>query len=131
MKTRSECSCGKLDYNVVFACSGAADVGLLSDRTARSVAAEKAASMICIAAVGAEIGDILEKARGAKRILAIDGCDKACAFKILEKAGFSDFISMRLDKLGMEKGKTPVDEALVQKMAGQARELLAGPVCCG
>lgn len=131
MKTRPACGCGKLVYNAIFACSGAADVGLLSDRAARSVAAAKAATMICTAAVGAGIEDIMEKARGASRVLVIDGCDKACALKVLERAGISGSISLRLDALGMEKGKTAVDEALVEKVAGQARELLAGTSCCG
>ncbi|MCE5273095.1 putative zinc-binding protein [bacterium] len=130
MKPRPGCGCGKLEYNIVFACSGAADVGLISDRAARSVAARKAASMICIAAVGAGIEEIMEKARGAKRVLAIDGCDKACAFKVLEKAGIEGFISMRLDTLGLEKSKTPVDEAVVEKMAAHACGLLAAPQSC-
>jgi len=130
MKTRPSCGCGKLEYNAIFACSGAADVGQISDRAARSVAARKAATMICTAAVGAGIEDIMDKARGAKRVLVIDGCDKACAFKIMEKAGFKEFISMRLDILGLEKSKTPVEEPLVEKMAAHACQLLEGLPCC-
>lgn len=124
MKTRPSCSCSGKEYDVVFACSGAADVGAISDLAARRLSREKTASMLCTAAVGAGFGDILEKVRLARKILVIDGCKEDCARKVLEGAGFSVNHALRLETLGMEKGKTPVGDAVVERAAAQASELL-------
>jgi uncharacterized metal-binding protein len=125
MSEETGCSCGKVQYNMVFACSGAADVGAVSDQAARRLAREKTAMMCCTAAIGAQIPDIVEKARGASKTVVIDGCDKECAREILEKNGFSGFAHVQLEALGMEKGKSPVNEARVAFAAGKAAELTA------
>ncbi|OGF99603.1 MAG: hypothetical protein A3F83_13650 [Candidatus Glassbacteria bacterium RIFCSPLOWO2_12_FULL_58_11] len=124
MRIRQGCGCGSLAYNVVFSCSGAADLGALADRAARKLSRDKAALMMCSAAIGASIEDILNKARNAKKMLVIDGCGTECARKILERAGFSGLCCLQLESLGLEKGKTVVDEALVEKVTARAADLL-------
>jgi len=124
MRMRQGCGCGILSYNVVFACSGAADLGALADRAARKLSRDKTAIMMCTAAIGASAEDILNKARNAKKLLVIDGCETECAKKVLEKAGFGDLACLQLENLGLEKGKTTVDEALVEKVAARAAELI-------
>ena len=59
MSEQTSNCCGSPRYNMVFACSGAADVGAISDRAARRLAREKTASMCCTAAIGADIPDIV------------------------------------------------------------------------
>ena len=88
-------------------------MGAIADQAARSLAHEKHALMCCTAAIGAGITDIAEKARGASKLVALDGCDKECSRKILEANGFGGFAHIRLDKLGMEKGKSPMTEERV------------------
>ncbi|MFH1069168.1 MAG: putative zinc-binding protein [Candidatus Glassbacteria bacterium] len=124
MRMRQGCGCGNLSYNVVFACSGAADLGALADRAARKLSRDKAAVMMCTAAIGASAEDILNKARNAKKLLVIDGCETECAKKVLERAGFGGLACLQLENLGLEKGKTSVDEALVEKVAARAAELI-------
>ena len=124
MSDTPERCCGRQGYSLVFACSGAADVGAVSDQAARLLSRERTASMCCGAAMAAEIPDILTKARCASRIVVIDGCDKACAKAILERAGFKDSAHVELGSVGMVKGETPVNEEHVRRAAQAAREVL-------
>lgn len=111
--------------SLVFACSGAADVGAISDRAARRLSAEKSASMCCIAAIGADIQEIVAKARSAGAIVAIDGCSLECAKKVLEQGGFQGFAHVQLEDMGMGKGKSPVTDERVETVAQEARKF-----CC-
>jgi uncharacterized metal-binding protein len=53
-------------------------------------------------------------------VLAIDGCPKDCAKKILEKAGIKYFNHLRLTDLGYEKVKTPVTESVMNDVYAKA-----------
>ncbi|MCL4218136.1 MAG: zinc-binding protein [Candidatus Hydrogenedentes bacterium] len=107
--------------NFVFSCSGAADVGEISDRTARILAREKIASMCCTAAVAAKVPEIIKKVETADRILVIDGCEHHCTAKVLREGGFDKFSHVDLTLLGMEKGKTPPTDDNIALAAGTAR----------
>ncbi|MCC6694769.1 MAG: putative zinc-binding protein [Candidatus Hydrogenedentes bacterium] len=125
MSTQASCNCGDSGYNLVFACSGAADVGAISDRAARKLAAEKVAGMCCTAAIAARIPEILQKTKGAAALVVLDGCEKECARKVLEEAGFTAHAYVQLVRAGMEKGKTPASEENTAKAAAWATEALA------
>lgn len=112
-------------YNMVFACSGAADVGAIADRAARKLSVEKKASMCCTAAIAAGVPEILEKTEGASRVIVLDGCDKVCAKKIMDQAGFSDCAHLELGALGIEKGQSPPTEERVDTVVTAATEALA------
>ena len=124
MAEQAACSCGKIRYNLVFACSGAADVGAVADQAARKLSREKTASLCCTAAIAAEIPEILERATFAAKTAVIDGCDKACAKRIMDKGGFGDYAHLDLGTLGMEKGKTPANDANIARAADAAAEAL-------
>ena len=122
----SSCDCGcKLKYNLIFACSGAADVGSIADLAARKLAAEKSGKMSCIAGISAGDAEILQWAGNATRIAVIDGCDKDCASKTLKAAGFHDFGHIRVTSLGMEKGKTPVTPERIGAVCEEVKKLLS------
>ena len=114
------CACDTAP-KLIFACSGAADVGKASDLAARKLAAEGAGKMFCLAGIGGRVSGIMETTKAAAAILAIDGCPLDCARKTLEEAGFAEFEHLRLSDLGIEKGKTPVTEELVDRVASRAR----------
>ncbi len=95
---------------LIFACSGAADVGALSDRAARQMTAEGRGKMYCLAGIGGRVSGILKTTREAENILAIDGCPLDCVRLSLELAGFTEFEHIRVTDLGLEKGKAPVTE---------------------
>lgn len=126
MAEQSACSCGKIQYNLVFACSGAADIGAIADQAARALSRDKTASMCCTAAIAARIPDILDKASNASRILVIDGCDKGCAREIMDEGGFSGYSYVELGAAGLEKGKTPPTGENVGRAVSVAREALNG-----
>jgi len=126
MSEENKCCCGPLSVNLVFACSGAADVGAITDLAARKVQRSKTAYMSCMAAIGAQIPDIIDTARSAKKILVMDGCEKECGRVCFERAGFKDFIHLQLGRdMGMEKRKTPPTEEHVAAVAEKAMNLLS------
>ena len=111
---------------LIFACSGAADVGAVADQAARRLTKEGAGSMFCLAGVGGRVAPIMDKTKSASKILAIDGCPLNCVSETLKQAGFDGFEHMLVTDLGLEKGKTPVSEESVGKVVARGRELLAG-----
>ena len=109
---------------MIFACSGAADVGRIADMAARTMTKDGIGSMFCLAGVGGRVGDIMERTASASAILAIDGCSLECANLCLRQAGFEDFAHLRLDELSMEKGKTPPSKDAIRKVAAAGTSLL-------
>ena len=118
--TATSCGC-EAAPKLIFACSGAADVGHLSDLAARKLTAEGTGKMFCLAGIGGRVSGIMATTKAAAAILAIDGCPLDCARKTLEEAGFTEFEHERLSDLGMEKGKTPATPEHVDKVAAHGR----------
>lgn len=92
---------------LIFACSGAADVGAIADRAARKLTADGAGKMYCLAGIGGRVSGILKTTQEAEKILAIDGCPLDCTKLSLEEAGFTQFKHMEVTDLGLKKGKSP------------------------
>lgn len=110
---------------LIFACSGAADVGEISDRAARKLNKDGIGAMFCLAGVGGRIESIIKKTGSASKILVIDGCNLDCVKNCLEKAGFTEFEYIRVTDLGLEKGKSPANEENISKVASKATEILS------
>jgi len=108
---------------LIFACSGAADVGEIADRAARELGKNGIGRMFCLAGVGGRVAGIMEKTGEASEILAIDGCELDCAKKSLEQAGFSRFKHVRVTDLGMAKGQTPATEENILKVVARGKEV--------
>ncbi len=122
---RACCSCDA-GPKLIFACSGAADVGQISDLAARKLAAEGAGKMFCLAGIGGRVSGIMKTTEAASAILVIDGCPLDCARQTLEQAGFQEFDHLRLSDLEMEKGNSPATEERVDKVVSRGRMRLAG-----
>jgi len=114
---------------LIFACSGAADVGAIADQAARKLTKEGVGKMFCLAGVGGRISGIMKTTEAADKILVIDGCPLDCAKQCLEQAGFTKFEHLQLAKIGFEKGKTPVSDEAVAKAAAKGKEMIAGGGC--
>ncbi len=123
-ESKQGCSCGT-GPKLIFACSGAADVGALSDQAARKLTRDGAGRMYCLAGIGGRVGDILVNTQAASKILAIDGCPKDCALNTLKEAGFEGMAHLRLTDMGFEKGASPADGENIAKVADRAKTLLA------
>lgn len=109
---------------LIFACSGAADVGALSDLAARKMTQEGTGQMFCLAGIGGRVEPIMKKTLSAERILAIDGCNLDCVKKTLEMAGIANVIQFRVTDLGLEKGKSPATEENVVKVMAKGKQVL-------
>ena len=106
MENNKENVCGAAP-TLIFACSGAADVGAISDRAARKLTADGAGKMYCLSGIGGRVAGILRTTEEAEKILAIDGCPLDCTKLSLEEAGFTEFEHLKITDLGLEKGKSP------------------------
>ncbi|HUT11841.1 MAG TPA: putative zinc-binding protein [Thermoguttaceae bacterium] len=115
-----KCACDAAP-KLIFACSGAADVGHISDLAARKLTAEGVGKMFCLAGVGGRVSSIMATTQAASAILAIDGCPLDCSRKTLEEAGFTEFEHVRLADLDMEKGTTPATPEHVDKVVAHGR----------
>jgi len=107
-KTKS-CSCAcSGSVTLLVPCSGAADTGEIADRAARKFAQGGCAGMFCLAGVGANLSGFIASAKGADRLLVIDGCHLDCAQKMLAEKGITEnIIHVRVTDLGIVKGKSP------------------------
>ncbi len=120
---KNACAC-KGGVTLIFPCSGAADVGEISDRAARSMTAQGHGKMFCLAGIGGNISGMIASARGADRVLVIDGCGVDCAKKTMEERGIDDYIHFRVTDLGMEKSKSPATQERIESVAQKGKELL-------
>ena len=120
MSNENICSGGP---KLIFACSGAADVGEISDKAARKLSRDGAGAMFCLAGLGGKVEPIMKKTASASKILAIDGCNLDCVKLCLQEAGFNEFEHLRVTDLGMEKGKSPATEENIEKVNTKAREM--------
>ncbi len=110
---------------LIFACSGAADVGEISDRAARKMTKDGIGTMFCLAGIGGKVEPIMQKTSSASKILAIDGCGLDCVRGCLEQAGFNEFKHMRVTDLGMEKGSSPATDENISAVATQVKSILS------
>ena len=99
------CNCGNTNkkMNLIYACSGAANTGKLSDQAARVLAIKKAGMMTCLAAVGANLSGFIESAKAADNNIILDGCAVSCGKKIFEKAGIENYTQYLMTDFGVEK----------------------------
>lgn len=118
------CNCGNdAETNLIYACSGAANTGLLADQVMRALNRDKVGSSTCLAAMGADLSGFIQSARSATRNIVLDGCKVGCGAKIFEKNGlpFRHFVMTDYD---VEKGKTAITgdliEAVAERIAGLA-----------
>ena len=113
------CSCKDNAVKTVFACSGAADLGEVSDLVARKMHRDKQRQMKCLAFVGGGIQEMIDSVKDSN-ILVIDGCSLDCGKLTMEKNGIDDFSHLRLTDLGYVKGKTPPSDKLVNDIIRKA-----------
>jgi uncharacterized metal-binding protein len=122
----SESSGSTSKKTIILACSGAADVGALADRTARALAKNGKGALFCLAAVGAGIEAKMKEFMSVDEVITIDGCGVGCAKTIAQKAGRTP-VAFDLGVLGYVKGKTPVSDDVVYEASSHIASKIAGP----
>ena len=123
--SQGECVCSAAP-KLVFPCSGASDVGGLSDQAARQMTKDGQGRMYCLAGIGGRVETIMVDTRAAAKVLVIDGCSQECARRTMELAGFSWFQHLKLEAMGFKKGETPVTPERIRQVADRGAALLVG-----
>ncbi len=103
--TEEKCQCST-GSKIVMACSGASDVGMISDKVARAMQIAGKRKMNCLSVVGAGIEKSITGFK-QKDLLVIDGCGVACGKKILDQHGFTDYKHIIVTDYGLKKGSSP------------------------
>lgn len=111
-----ECKSCNSANRLIFACSGAANVGNIADMAARIIAKENFGKMFCLSAIGAKLPNYIQAAKDSDENIVIDGCNVACGKKIFEEAGLK-YSSFLLTDMGLEKGVSPVSDETTLKVA--------------
>lgn len=118
------CSCSD-NLILIFPCSGASDLGALTDKTARHMTIQKLGKMYCLAGIGGKVNDILLNTQAAKQIIVIDGCKLHCAKLTLKNAGFENFYHLCLEEeFNMKKGETKVNQENINKIVEKLKNIL-------
>ena len=114
------CDCSTAPKKLLYACSGAANVGLLADQVTRKLAQEGFGHMTCLAGLGAALSGFKVSAEGTEHNIVIDGCPVACGAMIFEKYGIA-CQSIVLTRMGPKKGETEITAELVAQIADQVK----------
>lgn len=109
------CSCGSADNQLVVSCSGAADLGYISDQVARRMSLQNVSKMSCLA-LFATCSDAAIENYKTKNIKVIDGCNEDCAKKVMMQRGITNYEYFRLTDYGYVKGKTPADSQRISEV---------------
>ena len=90
---------------LVYACSGASNLGQLTNEIAVRLDREGLAEMSCAEAVGIEARPPYEAALSGRSVVAISGCPLACARRLLAEHGVAVARSIQLENRGVLKAK--------------------------
>ena len=121
-----ECTAEEITF---LPCSGGSNCGQIANQAAVSLDTLGVGKIYCLAGIAAHIGGMVESAKSAKRLVAIDGCQVACAKKTIEHAGLkvTDWICVTDE--GIAKNHqfklTPEEINLIVR---RTRELLSRPI---
>ena len=123
-----ECIC-KAEDIILLPCSGGSNCGQIANRVAVSLDILGVGRIYCLAGIGAHIDGMVESARGAMRIVALDGCNVACAKKTVEHAGLKVTDWICVTEQGVDKNHSFfIEEEDVERITDLTRELLNKPV---
>ena len=115
------CTCtstGKL----VLACSGAADLGYISDQVARMLSRHNIRKMNCLAVAASGTKEQIDLFRNSD-LLVIDGCNEDCGRKIMEEKMITQYKYLRLTDMGYEKGKTEPSSMTIKEIFKKAERI--------
>ncbi len=121
------CEC-KAEEIILLPCSGGSNCGQIANQVAVSLDVLGVGRIYCLAGIGAHIDCMVESARGARKIVALDGCQVACAKKTIEHAGLDVTDWICVTEEGVEKQHSFfIEEQDVERIIDRARELLNKP----
>lgn len=127
MEEKPACTCGGGERGgkkrIIFACSGASNVGELSNAASVVLTKEGFGSKACTASLAIKTPSVMNKTKDADEIIIIDGCPVGCAKKIGEAADVEPDQYIVITDLDIKKvGDMDVDEDDLEKVVSAAWE---------
>jgi len=121
------CTCGGGEAagpkRIIFACSGASNVGELSNAAAVALTNEGFGNKACTASLAIRTPSVMKKVEDADGIVVIDGCPVECAGKIAAGAGIEPDQHIVVTELGITKiGDMTVHEDELETVVSAAWE---------
>jgi uncharacterized metal-binding protein len=114
---------------MVLACSGASNVGQITNEVAKRLDSEKLARFYCLAGPGGDIDAMVQAVKSADQLLVIDGCSVACGRLIMERAGVEDYQYVVVTDLGIEKNRDfSLPEEHLDQVMTRCRAMIGGSV---
>ena len=88
---------------LVYSCSGCSSAAQMANHIALELDRAKVAEMSCIAGVGGGVAPLVQLAQSGRPVVAIDGCQLACARQCLVNQGVQPTQHVLLNMLGVRK----------------------------
>jgi len=118
---------------LIFPCSGGSNCGQIANQAAVQLAEEGIGRMYCLAGIGAHDSVMIDTAKAAKRIVAIDGCSTACAKRTLEHAGLmvTDYLDVAEEGIEKVVGDFKLSLEDISSIAAKVKERLGQAIIPG
>lgn len=97
-----KCTCEPAEI-MIYPCSGGSNVGQVANQAAVKLDCDGIGRLFCLAGLGGHVPSMVESAKVAKRVIAIDGCSIGCAKATLDHAGFAPTDYVVVTELGVKK----------------------------
>lgn len=108
---------------MLLACSGASNVGQLTNQACVELTQEGFGKMFCLAGVGGRLQGFIQSVKDAPELVVLDGCEKGCAKAIMQEAGLPLRGYVVLTQQGIAKNK---DLNLKREQVDQVKNLVRG-----
>ena len=93
----------KKSKTIVYSCSGCSTAAQIANYVAIQLDRKDIAEMSCIAGVGGGVKSLVQKAKLAGNIIALDGWPLKCVQQCLAKHGLKPNIHLVLTEMGVKK----------------------------
>ena len=122
------CEC-KAEEITILPCSGGSNCGQIANQAAVTLDTLGVGKIYCLAGIGAHIDSMVESAKSARRLVAIDGCQVACAKKTIEHAGLkvTDWICLTDEGIS-ENHNLLLEQQEIEFITQKTKELISRPL---
>lgn len=102
MADNNSCGCGG-NTTLIFPCSGASNVGQLSNNLGVALSKKGIGKMSCLAGVGGDISGFVVSAKDCDFLVAIDGCGVKCTKACFDRHEIKPHLHLILTDEGFKK----------------------------
>jgi uncharacterized metal-binding protein len=118
---------GKPGRTSIFSCSGGSNCGQIANNVGVKLTEDGLGNMGCLGGIGAHDAKMINGAKTADRVIAVDGCAVACARKTLEHAGvvISNWICVTDEGIKKTSNKFEIKQGEMELVLDKCRKILA------